>query len=166
MNAMTNINVQTLTMTSREIAELTGKNHDHVRRDIRTMAKDLSTSFGEKSLEPTGGRPTKVYLLPKRETLILVSGYSTQMRAKIIDRWIELEAANAAPAFRVPVNLKEALKLALEQQEVIEQQQAVINEHIEHLTVAEFIALSHRYASHPEKVRIGVADKLRGRKCL
>lgn len=159
MNAMTNINVQTLTMTSREIAEMTGKEHKHVRRDIEAMLSDVGedrSKFGHIFLDAYG-RKQPEYRLPKNLTLNLIAGYRADIRLKIIDRWIELEAANATPAFRVPVNLKEALKLALEQQEVIDQQQAVINEHIDYLTVAEFIALSHRYASHPEKVRIGVA---------
>jgi phage regulator Rha-like protein len=81
-----------LTMSSREIAELTGKEHDNVRRDIKNMAKQLSLNFEEKIEPSTGGRPSKAYLLPKRETLILVSGYSVELRARIVDRWMELEA--------------------------------------------------------------------------
>lgn len=80
------------TMSSREIAELTGKRHDNVRADIEKMARELSLTFQEKSEPSEGGRPSKVYLLPKRETLILVSGYNLTMRARIIDRWQELEA--------------------------------------------------------------------------
>jgi phage regulator Rha-like protein len=94
-----------LTMTSREIAEYTGKDHDNVRRDIKNMAEDLSLRFEEKSEASTGGRPSKVYLLPKRETMILVSGYSMALRAKIADRWQGLEAAQA-PA--VPTTMIEA----------------------------------------------------------
>ncbi|MBE0586555.1 MAG: Rha family transcriptional regulator [Hydrogenophaga sp.] len=61
-------------MSSREIAELTGKDHDNVRRDIKYMADQLSPSFGEKTESSTGGRQAKVFMLPKRETLILVFG--------------------------------------------------------------------------------------------
>ncbi len=86
-----------LTMTSREIAELTGKEHDNVRRDIKNLAESLSLSFEEKPEPSDGGRPAKVYVLAKRETLILVSGYNVTMRAKIIDRWQELEAQVADP---------------------------------------------------------------------
>lgn len=87
------------TMSSREIADLTGKRHDNVRADIDRMANELSLTFQEKSELSSGGRPSKVYLLPKRESLILVSGYNLAMRAKIIDRWQQLEdAARFDPA--------------------------------------------------------------------
>lgn len=38
------LTTKALTMTSREIAELTGKRHDNVMRDIRTMLDDLEHS--------------------------------------------------------------------------------------------------------------------------
>lgn len=84
------------TMSSREIADLTGKRHDHVMRDIRDMLTQL---HGEGALPRFGGgyfdannQERPCFNLPKRETLILVSGYNLAMRAKIIDRWQELEA--------------------------------------------------------------------------
>lgn len=84
-----------VTMTSREIAELTGKNHADVLRDIRNMLevlkKDASIFAG--IYHDAYGREKPCFNLPKRETLILVSGYSTELRARIIDRWQELEAA-------------------------------------------------------------------------
>lgn len=91
-----------LTMSSREIAELTGKRHDHVMRDIRAMLVELHgegdvPKFGDVYLGGNGEeRPC--FNLPKRESLILVSGYNVQMRAAIIDRWQELEDAVAIPA--------------------------------------------------------------------
>lgn len=118
MNALTLTEAATLTMSSREIAELTGKRHDNVMRDIRAMLAELHGEGGILSFEdthrnPQNGQEYPIFLLPKRETLILVSGYNLQMRARIIDRWQELEARQpAAPA--IPQTLPEALRLAAE----------------------------------------------------
>lgn len=114
-----------LTMSSREVADLTGKDHDNVRRDIRHMAETLSLSFEEKTEASEGGRPAKVFVLPKRESLILVSGYSIELRAKIIDRWQELEAS-AGPV--LPKTMAQALRLAADQAEQIEAQQALLEQ--------------------------------------
>jgi phage regulator Rha-like protein len=85
---------QNLTMSSREIANLTGKEHKHVLDDVRKMLIELdiqSADFTADYKDPKG-RTYQMFNLPKRETLILVSGYSIQLRAKIIDRWQELES--------------------------------------------------------------------------
>lgn len=96
------------TMSSLEIAERTGKRHDHVMRDIRTMFEGLGITgprFGGSYRDATG-RSLPCFNLPKRECLILVSGYSVELRAAIIDRWQELEQAQAP---RIPTR-QEALR--------------------------------------------------------
>jgi phage regulator Rha-like protein len=75
-------------MSSREIAELTGKNHKNVLADVRKMLEALgqaTADFSATAQVPgpnSSTRSVKVFNLPKRETLILVYGYSVQMRAK------------------------------------------------------------------------------------
>lgn len=89
-----------LTMSSREIAELTGKEHKNVLADIRKMLDGLGLTSADFSadLPDAYGRPQQVFNLPKRECLILVSGYSVELRARIIDRWMDLEEAARRPA--------------------------------------------------------------------
>ena len=107
-----------LTMSSREIAELTGKRHDNVMRDIREMMRQLDpydTGDGlefEDVYKDGKGEERKYFNLPKREVLILVSGYSVMVRAKIIDRWQKLEEEAEAPKHLIPQTLPEALRLA------------------------------------------------------
>lgn len=78
-----------LTMTSREIAGLTGKQHGHVMRDIH----DMLNALGEKDQSRFGaifldgyGREQPMCALPKDLTLTLVSGYSIPLRHRIVTR--------------------------------------------------------------------------------
>ena len=106
----------TMTMTSREIADLTGKRHDNVMADIRKMLSELGLSSPDFSGEykDSTGRTLPCFNLPKRETMILVSGYSIPMRARIIDRWQELEGTAPKP---VELSRMDILKLAMESEE-------------------------------------------------
>lgn len=152
MNQLIAMNAE-MTMSSREIADLTGKDHDNVRRDIKNMAASLSLSFEEKSEQSNVGRPCKIFLLNKRETLILVSGYSVSMRARIIDRWQELEEhTNPKVPQTYAAALLEAGRLAMELEQ--SQQQLAIA-----APKAEFV---DRYMSAPETFGFRqVAKKLR-----
>lgn len=115
------------TMSSREIAELTEKEHFNVLADIRKMLADLGLadlSF-QGSYKDSTGRTLPTFDLPEDLTITLVSGYSVQMRHRIVKRWQELEAqTQAAPA--IPQTFAAALRLAAEQQEQIEQQAAAL----------------------------------------
>ncbi|WP_142416283.1 Rha family transcriptional regulator [Bartonella massiliensis] len=120
------------TMSSREIAELCDKRHDHVMRDIKKMLEELNApKFGVVNFSgyylDSRGETRPCYNLPKRECLILVSGYSTALRAKIIDRWQELEKQIAAP--QIDYSKPEALLGVLNHlQSQIEQKDHVIAE--------------------------------------
>lgn len=106
-----------ITMSSREIAELTGKQHKHVLTDIRNTLDALgmdSADFLAQYFDSTG-RSLPCFRLNRREVEILLTGYSIPLRAKVIDRLRELEAAVAQPA--IPTNFTEALRLALQLEE-------------------------------------------------
>lgn len=121
------------TMTSREIAELTGKEHFHVRRDIESMFFELqedASNFGCIYLDSMN-RSQSEYRLNRELTEILLLGYSAPLRRKVIARLRELEElliqpakAPALPDFSNPViaarawaDAKEAEQVALVQLE-------------------------------------------------
>lgn len=85
------------TMTSLEIAEVTGKQHAHIMRDIRKLLEQgvSESNFGLTSYrqaQPNGGsKDVPMYQLTKKGCLILASGYDALLREKIINRWEELE---------------------------------------------------------------------------
>ena len=108
MNELLTFNNE-LTMSSREIASLCGKRHDNVMADIRKMLDELdiyAPDFSGTFITELGNQ-YECFNLPKRECLILVSGYNVKIRTKIIDRWQELEQGKTKP---LPQTKLEALK--------------------------------------------------------
>lgn len=112
------------TMTSLEIAEVTGKRHDSVLRDIRNLlAQGVDAhNFVETSYIDKANRQQKCFTLTKKGCLILASGYDALLREKIINRWEELETKEMSVA-KIPTTFAEALRLAADQAEKIEAQQ-------------------------------------------
>ncbi|MBD8627680.1 phage regulatory protein/antirepressor Ant [Oxalobacteraceae sp. CFBP 8753] len=109
------------TMSSREIAEICEARHNDVIATIERLINEEVLRLGRNTARAHqadgGGRPTMVYDLTKRDCLVVISGYSAALRAKIIDRWMALEAA--APALALPQSFADALRLAADQQDVI-----------------------------------------------
>lgn len=116
----------TLTMSSREIAELVESRHDSVKRAIERLAEKGIVSFTpsvETSHEGSGARDVEVYQVGKRDSYIVVAQLCPEFTARLVDRWQELEAQHAAPAPAIPQTLAQALRLAADQAEQIERQQ-------------------------------------------
>ena len=108
-----------LSMSTREIAELTGKRPDSVLRDFRDVCEALEIdhhSFVE-MYRDSYGREQICYSLPKDLTTTLVSGYSIPMRHAIVKRWFELEATTTAA---IPSDFAAALRLAATQHEALQ----------------------------------------------
>lgn len=103
-----------MTMSSREIAELTGKRHPDVRRDIRNMLEALQkdvSSFAH-TYKDSAGRDQEEYRLDRELTLTLVSGYDIPLRHRVVMRVAELEQQAALARFNVPATYPEAMRLA------------------------------------------------------
>lgn len=142
MNNLMTSNINKM-MSSKEIAELTGKLHSHVLRDIRSMIEQLDNpnldgiDFITNFRKDNG--QTESISLNHDLTMLLLTGYDVRARLKVIQRWKELEQVqqSAIPNFTDPAeaaiawaNEYKAKQLALEQlkqkEEVIEEQQPAV----------------------------------------
>ena len=125
------LNLQTtggsdVTMSSREIADLVEKRHDNVLRTIETLAARGAITLPQNEEvmnDGPGPRTVGQYRIGKRDSYVVVAQLSPEFTARLVDRWQELEAvAPSAPA--VPQSFAAALRLAAEQQDVIDAQAA------------------------------------------
>lgn len=133
------------TMSSREIAELTGKTHANVCRDIRNMLTQLGVaqiSFESGYFDANNQQRTE-YLLPRRECEILVTGYDVVRRAAVIDRWLELETKQ-----RQLPNMTPAQMLAAIAQQQADQEAALLGVKQAQIEQGERLAeIEHKVAS-------------------
>jgi len=116
------------TMTSREVAELTGKRHDNVMRDCKVLdeyyVKNERPQIIVDQYLAGNGEQRPQLELTKRQALDLCMGYSLDLRILLTDRWEELEKQKL-----IPQSFAEALQLAADQAKEIEIQ-AINHSHI------------------------------------
>lgn len=102
----------TPTMSSREIAALTGKEHKNVLRTIRDL---IAAEILAAQIEPLKfeyrGQQFDYYDLGKRDSLVLVARLSPEFTAAIVDRWQELEQAQMAPSASMSDTMQAAVIL-------------------------------------------------------
>ena len=119
MNLQT-ISNQPLTMSSREIAGYTEKQHKNVKRDIEKMFVELELDVlkVERIYLDSINRKQTEYLLDRDQTDCLLTGYSAKARMTVIKRWKELEEAQKP---QLPQSFSEALQLAANQAKQLEE---------------------------------------------
>lgn len=123
------------TMSSREIAELTGKRHDSVIRTISTL---ISSAIIQQpqivEVKNHQGQTVKECVFSgdqgKRDTFVLVARLSPEFTAAIVDRWQELESGFQLPNFSNPAEAARAWADEVEAKQVaialIEQQKPAV----------------------------------------
>lgn len=121
-----------LTMSSREIAELVESRHDHVKRSIERLAdKGIIQLPPMEEVKNHLGQTVTEYRLIKRDTYIVVAQLSPEFTARLVDRWQELENQQAV---KLPQSFAEALRLAADLEE---EKQALLLENQQQLAQIE-----------------------------
>lgn len=119
-------NSEQKTMSSRVIADLTEKRHDHVKRDVENMLGQLGLDipkFGGIYFDAQNRQQTE-YLLDEELTMTLVTGYNIVLRNRVIKRWKELELQASLPSYAIEDPIERAKKWIEEEK----QKQLVIQE--------------------------------------
>lgn len=139
------------TISSLEVAELTGKRHSNVLRDIysieenlkKEMDSNLSSSVSKGSVmnidelwsysgyKDKSNRTKTCVKLTKKGSLLLATKYSDSVRLKLINRWEELEKKNALPDFTDPAQAAMAWATEFNKKKEIANKLRLANEKIE-----------------------------------
>ena len=143
MTKIININ-KVQTMTSLEIAELTGKQHKNVMQAIRNMEPAWEKVNGLKfqlvEYRDQKGELRPCYQLTKTECLYIATKFNDEARAKLVLRWQELETEDIRRKMsevRCLPEPKEILRLA---DEIIGEGLRMVNEPAEDTLTATQVA--------------------------
>ncbi|WP_210456455.1 phage antirepressor KilAC domain-containing protein [Pantoea ananatis] len=114
-----------ITMTSREIAQMTGNTHGEVKRFIKSLetAQRLSQPLSV-NLYEREGQTREEFCLNKRDYLLAVARLSPGFTADALDRWQALEERVHLPDFTNPAEAARAWAEQFEQRRAAEKQLA------------------------------------------
>ncbi len=152
---MTNLANIKRTMTSREIAEYTGKRHSDVMEAIRTMEPAWEKVNGRKfplvKYKDAKGEMRPEYQLSKTECLYIATKFNDEARARLILRWEELEQESK---HSLPQSFSEALMLAAQQAQELEQKELQLQAQAPKVRFAEAVETSTRSCLVAELAKI------------
>ena len=124
---------QEQTMTSLEIAELTGKQHKHVMEAIRKMEPAwmnvAGSNFRLGSYKDANSQLRPCYQLTKTECLYIATKLNDEARARLVLRWQELESEK----LRVKSEKRGMLLLGCSDEEILEEADDIIGEELQEL---------------------------------
>jgi phage antirepressor YoqD-like protein len=147
----------TVTMSSRKIADLTGKQHQHVIRDTKRMLGDLgfdASIFGRIYLDGSNRQQTE-YVMRQDLVITLLAGYSAPLRYRVVTRLQELENVSRQ-LVTIPKTLPEALRFAaLQAEENLQLQQVIAKQ-------APKVEALHRLAKTQSDICITTAAQILG----
>ncbi|MGP2571144.1 Rha family transcriptional regulator [Ornithobacterium rhinotracheale] len=105
---MNNLSIKD-TMSSREIAQIAGKNHKEVLRSIRNMEKGwkkvTERKFALSEYTDSTGRKLPQYELTKTECLYIATKFNDEARARLVLRWEALENERLKNYIQMPKSL-------------------------------------------------------------
>lgn len=126
---------------SREVAEMINKRHDHLIRDIKNYSEiifgcthpniGVSDFFIESSYKDSTGRELPCYLLTKKGCDMVANKMTGEKGILFTAMYVtafEQMRNELHPKFNVPTTFAEALRLAADQQEKIEEQAKLLEE--------------------------------------
>ena len=155
-----NLRTNVETMSSLQIAELTGKRHDAVMRDIKNMLEQLNIQSPQfcGDYKDSRGRTYPCYNLNEELTLTLTSGYSVIQRNAIIKEWQAHRRGGMMPTVQQPAELsrKDLLLMALKSEEEKERLQFERDEAIKtkgQISTSREASIMGKLARTNEKVR-------------
>ena len=132
------------TMTSLEIAELTGKQHKDVMRAIRKMepawVKVNGRNFALVEYKDAKGELRPCYQLTKTECLYIATKFNDEARAKLVLRWEELERTHPQPLRGGELCLPSPKKILALADEIIGEGLRMLNEDAEDTLTATQVA--------------------------
>lgn len=152
MNMLAQFNQNQKRMSHREVAELTGKEARHVKRDCEVMFVELGLDpegYAQPWTHPQNSQTYIEYMLTRDLVETLITGYSIKLRHAVLQRWRELESQVGLPSYAIDDPIERAKKWIEEEK----QKQLVIQER-DHA-----IATKSEIGSHREATAMSTASK-------
>jgi anti-repressor protein len=134
--------------SSLQVAETFEKRHDHVMRDISSIRKDVPNfgeMFSETNIPDSYGRGRRAFYMNRDGFTLLAMGFTgrkaMRFKLKYIEAFNSMET-QIKTGYTIPNSYAEALKLAAEQAEKIEQQQQALEIQAPKVTFADAVSTS------------------------